>query len=169
MSQYSSEREPGILTEESVTVVATQVDAAPDPYMQNQPAQVVPEQHQGKAADVKDTAQQAGQHVTDVAKDQAGNVAAEAKSQAKDLLGQGREELRLQAADQQARAANGLYSLSDELHSMARVSTEQGVAADLAREAGDRARAIADWLGSREPGQLVDGGKSFARQRPGAF
>jgi ElaB/YqjD/DUF883 family membrane-anchored ribosome-binding protein len=169
MSQYSSEHEPGVLTDESVTVLTTQVDAGSDPYLTNDPVPSPPEPDQGKAADVKDTAKEAGQHVTDVAKDQVGNVAAEAKSQAKDLLGQGREELRQQAADQQARVASGLHSLSDELHSMASGSTEQGVAADLAREAADRARAIAGWLESREPGQLVDEVKSFARQRPGAF
>ncbi len=65
--------------------------------------------------------------------------------------------------------ASGLHSLSDELHSMAKGSTEQGVAADLAREAADRTRAIAAWLEDREPGQLVDEVKSFARERPGAF
>jgi ElaB/YqjD/DUF883 family membrane-anchored ribosome-binding protein len=169
MSQYSSEHEPGVLTDESVTVLTTQVHAGPDPYLTNDPAARQSESDQGKAADVKDSAKEAGQHVTDVAKDQAGNVAAEAKSQAKELLGQGREELRQQAADQQARVASGLHSLSAELHTMASGSTEQGVAADLAREAADRARAIAGWLESREPGQLVDEVKSFARQRPGAF
>jgi ElaB/YqjD/DUF883 family membrane-anchored ribosome-binding protein len=169
MSQYSSEHEPGVLTDDPVTVLTTRVDTGPEPYLTNDPVPLPPEQDQGKATDVKDTAKEAGQHVTDVAKDQAGNVAAEAKSQAKDLLGQGREELRQQAADQQARVASGLHSLSDELHSMASGSTEQGVAADLAREAADRTRAIAGWLESREPGQLVDEVKSFARQRPGAF
>jgi ElaB/YqjD/DUF883 family membrane-anchored ribosome-binding protein len=168
MTQYSSEREPVVLTEESVTVVATDVDAGPGSYPPNEQVRM-PEQGHGRAADVKDTAKGAGQHVTDVAKDQAANVAAEAKSQAKDLLGQGQEELRQQAADQQARAANGLRSLSDELQSMASGSTQQGVAADLAREGAERARAIAGWLESREPGQLVDEIKSFARQRPGAF
>ena len=122
-----------------------------------------------KVAEVKESTTEAGQHVAGVGKDQAGNVAAEAKSQAKDLLGQGRAQMRQQAGEQQGRLTASLHSLSRELHSMAGSSAEQGVATDLAREAADRAHSLATWLESREPGELLDDVRSFARERPGAF
>lgn len=168
MSDYANEREPGLLTEESVPVV-TGVGAQRDAYPPTGRSRSAPDDAQSKAADVKDSAKEAGQHVADVAKDQASNVAAEAKHQAKDLVGQGKDELRQQAAQQQERVAGGLHSLSDELHAMARGSTDQGVAADLAREAADRTRAIATWLEQREPGDVLEEVRSFARRRPGAF
>jgi ElaB/YqjD/DUF883 family membrane-anchored ribosome-binding protein len=122
-----------------------------------------------QAADLKDSAVDAGQRVADTAKDQAGNVAAEATNQAKDLLKQSREELRDHAAQQQARVADGLHSLSHELTSMASSSTDQGLAADLAREVAGRTHTVASWLDEREPGELLEEVRSFARERPGAF
>lgn len=174
MSEYTSEHEPGLLTEEAAPVVLTGVESGPDPYAVSDASgrsglSRQSDDSQGKVADVKDTAKDAGQHVVGVAKDQAGNVADEAKTQAKDLLGQGRDELRQQTAQQQERVASGLHSISDELHSMASGSTEQGLAADLARQAADHTRTVATWLEKREPGELLDEVKHFARRRPGAF
>jgi hypothetical protein len=40
---------------------------------------------------------------------------------------------------------------------------------EVARQAADRADRAADWLGEREPGDVVDEIRSFARRRPGAF
>lgn len=70
---------------------------------------------------------------------------------------------------QQERLAGGLRSLSSQLSEMADSSSDQGVASDLARQASERARAVAQWLEAREPGSLVEEVKSFARQRPGVF
>jgi hypothetical protein len=122
-----------------------------------------------QASELKDSAQEAGQRVAGVAKDQAASVASEATTQAKDLLKQGRDELSDQTAQQQARVASGLHSLSHRLTSMASGSNEQGLAADLAREAAQRTDALASWLDGREPGQLLEEVRSFARERPGAF
>ena len=174
MSEYTNEHKPGLLTEESARVVMTRMDSGPDPYVASEASapggqSTQSDDSQGKMADVKDTAKESGQHVADVVKDQAGNVAAEAKIQAKDLLGQGRDELRQQTAQQQERVARGLHSISDELHSMASGSAEQGLAADLARQAADHTRTVATWLEEREPGELLDEVKHFARQRPGVF
>jgi ElaB/YqjD/DUF883 family membrane-anchored ribosome-binding protein len=185
MSQHPNERDAGFVVDEPTGVLATDIDDRIDVY----PSTDVPstdrpaapaaggngatgastDDGDGKVAQVKDSTKEAGQHVAGVAKDQAGNVAAEAKSQAKDLLGQGRQQLREQTAQQQDRLASGLHSLSRELGSMAGSSTEQGLATDLAREASDRAHSVASWLESREPGQLIDEVRSFARERPGAF
>jgi ElaB/YqjD/DUF883 family membrane-anchored ribosome-binding protein len=184
MSEHPTERDPRF-ADEPTGVVATEFEDRIDVYAPTGVASDRPapppaplgtgdtgfeaDQSDGTVGQVKDSTKEAGQRVTDVAKDQAGNVAAEAKSQAKDLLNQGREQVRLQAAEQQTRVAGGLHSVSRELRSMADGSIEQGMAADLAREASDRVHSIASWLESREPGQLLEEVRSFARERPGAF
>jgi hypothetical protein len=122
-----------------------------------------------QAAAVRHGAADAGQHVADVAKDQAQSVVAEAGSQTADLLRQARSELTDQANAQQQRVARGLHALGDELQSMARRSEQPGVATDLARQASSKTHDIASWLDSREPGQLVQELRAFARQRPGTF
>ena len=122
-----------------------------------------------QASQVKDSATDAAQHVAEVAKEQAGNVADEARAQAKDLLDQTRRELRDQAATQQERIASGLRSLEHELHSMAAASTDHGIGADLAGQAADRAGTVAQWMEGRDPGELLEEVRSFARQRPATF
>jgi hypothetical protein len=114
-------------------------------------------------------ASEVGQHAAHVAKEETRKVAAEAGTQARNLLHDAGGELREQAAAQQERLAGGLRSLSSQLSEMADNSSDQGVASDLARQAGERARAVAQWLEAREPGSLVDEVKTFARQRPGVF
>lgn len=44
-----------------------------------------------------------------------------------------------------------------------------GLAGQLVRTAGDRAGSVADWLEQREPGDILDEVKQFARRRPGVF
>jgi hypothetical protein len=122
-----------------------------------------------QAAHLRDSAADAAANVADVAKEQAGNVAGEAKAQTKDLLDQGRKELVEQASAQAERVAGGLRSLEHELHSMAAASTEHGIGADLARQAGDAAGTAAHWMAGRDPGDLLEEVRSFARQRPATF
>lgn len=114
-------------------------------------------------------AAEAGQHAAHVAKEETKKVASEAGTQARNVLNQAGGELREQAAVQQERLAGGLRSLSSQLSEMADSSTDQGMASDLARQASERARAVAQWLEAREPGSLVEEVKGFARQRPGVF
>jgi small-conductance mechanosensitive channel len=128
-------------------------------------AQVVKDQ----AANVGSGAAEAGQHVAGVAKEQVGQVASEAGRQAKDLLDQARTELSTQGGAQQQRLASSLNSLGDELHSMAHNSDQNGVATDLAKQAASKTRDVASWLESREPGDVLEEVKAFARQRPMAF
>ena len=123
----------------------------------------------GEAADVARTAADSAQNVAETAKTEAANVASEAKANAKDLLYQARSDLTDQAGAQQQKVANGLRSVSDELHAMARASDQPGVATDLVRQAAERSSAVASWLDGRDPGSLLNEVKSFARQRPGTF
>jgi hypothetical protein len=47
--------------------------------------------------------------------------------------------------------------------------TPSGPAADLVRQAGDKVDEIAGWLQNREPGDLVNEVRAFARRKPGVF
>jgi hypothetical protein len=46
---------------------------------------------------------------------------------------------------------------------------QQGLATDLVRQAADRTNTAADWFSHRQPGDLLNEVKGFARRRPGAF
>lgn len=111
---------------------------------------------------------EAGGHVAQTALEQGQEVVRETGVQVRNLVGEATDELRHQAGTQQKRAAEGLRALGSQLHSMAGAG-EPGVASDLVGEAGDRAQRMAQWLEQREPGQLVDELRRFARRRPGAF
>jgi hypothetical protein len=122
-----------------------------------------------EAAEVSRQATGAAKNVAETAKTEAGNVAAEVKTNATDLLHQAKSDLTDQAGTQQQKVAEGLRSISTELHSMASASDQPGVASDLVRQAAERSSAVASWLDGRDPGSLLTEVKSFARQRPGTF
>jgi HAMP domain-containing protein len=122
-----------------------------------------------QAADVGRTTADAGRHVADTAADQAGQVAQEAQRQARDLLGEARGQAMEQARTGQQNAADSIRTLAGELREMADNGERHGTASELAAQAADRLRGVADWIGAREPGDLVDEVRRFARRRPGAF
>ncbi len=122
-----------------------------------------------EAGDVATHAKDAAQSVTDTAKDEAANVAAEAKTNARDLLEQAKADLTEQAGTQQQKVAEGLRSVSDELHSLVDGSDQSGMATDFVRQAAERSSSVASWLDERDPGSLLDEVKSFAREKPGTF
>jgi hypothetical protein len=122
-----------------------------------------------EAAQVAGEAAGAVQGVAQTAKDEAGHVASEVKTNAQDLLHQARTGLAGQASAQQQKVAEGVRTLSDQLHAMADAPEQQGAASDLIRQAAERSQSVASWIESREPGDLFDEVKSFARRRPGTF
>ena len=122
-----------------------------------------------EAVDVGRQAGHAGSQVAHTATDQAKEVTAEARKQAKDLLDQGLEQVRGQASDGQHRAAGQLSSLADELREMSDKADQSEMAGDLVRQVADKAQSVATWLEDREPGDVLDEVRSFARRRPGMF
>jgi hypothetical protein len=122
-----------------------------------------------EAAGLKRQASDSAQGVAETAKTEAVNVAAEVKTSAKGLLYQAKSDLTEQAGTQQQKAAEGIRSISSELHTMADASDQPGVATDLIRQAAERSQSVASWLENRDPGSLLGEVKSFARQRPGTF
>jgi hypothetical protein len=123
--------------------------------------------------DVASTATDEGKHVGSVAKDEAQNVvgtaAEQARSVANDTIAQVRDQLTEQTSGQRDRLVELLQSLGDDLERMAGQASDGGIATDLVREVADRARSLKDRLDGREPGQLLDDARDFARRRPGTF
>lgn len=114
------------------------------------------------------TAADEGQRVAGVASGEAKKVVSEATSQVHGLVGQATSQLEDQSRTQQNRLAETLGSFSSDLHSMADTSGG-GLAADLAKEVADRAQQVSQHLQAREPRDLLDDLRSFARRRPGTF
>ena len=122
-----------------------------------------------EAADVGRQAGRAASQVAHTATDQAKEVTAEARKQAKDLLDQGLGQVRDQASDGQHRAAGQLRSLADELREMSDKANQSGMAGGLVQQVADKAQSVATWLEDREPDDVLDEVRSFARRRPGMF
>jgi hypothetical protein len=122
-----------------------------------------------EATDVGRTAADAGRQVAGTAAEQAADVAQEVKTQARDLVGEARGQVQQQARDGQQKATDGIRALVQELREMADGGQQAGPVSEIARQAADRGDRLADWLGEREPGDLVEEVRSFARRRPGAF
>jgi hypothetical protein len=124
-----------------------------------------------EARNVGQTAAQAGSQVASTAADQAKEVVHETQRQAQDLLQQGRSQVREQALSQQQKAATGLSSLAQELRGLADGSSQgaPGPARDLLQQASGKVEEFASFLQNREPADLLDEVRSFARRKPGAF
>jgi hypothetical protein len=129
----------------------------------------MPETAKGEAREVTSTAADRGGEVAQTAADQAKHVAAHAQQEARDLVREGREQLQSQAKDGQRKAAESLHQLAGQLERMAQQTDSPGLAGDVARQVSDRTRSVADWLEHREPGDLLDEVRRFARRRPGTF
>jgi hypothetical protein len=118
---------------------------------------------------VAQTAADQGRQVAAEAGRQASDLLGEAKEQARDLLGEAKGQARDQVSAQQQKAAQQLRSVADELGELAGKGGESGVAAEFARQAAGRLNGVASWLEQREPADLLDEAREFARRRPGAF
>ena len=125
----------------------------------------------GEAQNVKDTAVQAGGQVASTATEQVKQVAQETQRQAKDLLDQGRTQVKDQVVSQQQKAGEGLSALAKELRALADGSSEgaPGPARDLLQQASGMVESFASKLQNRDPAELLDEVRSYARRKPGMF
>lgn len=121
------------------------------------------------AQQVKETAKETAKDTVAEAKGQAQQAVAEAKYQARDLFDQTRREVTEQSGQQQRRLAGGLRSFSGELDSLASGTPQEGMAADLARQASSYADKVGRWLDEREPADVLDEVTRYARRHPGTF
>ena len=126
-----------------------------------------------KAKDTASTAADQSKHVAGTAKDEAMNVAGTAAEQARNVVGDAKQQVTTQLNDQATTVATSSRRPSDARRRPAadgpRQGPDAGMATDLAREVSDRVRALGSHLESREPGQLLDDARDFARRRPGTF
>lgn len=128
-----------------------------------------PQSSANRAGAVKQETTAAASSVAATAGDEARRVTGDATDQARHLMGQTRQDLQHQAAAQQSRAASGLRELADQLREMADGTEQDGMARGLVDDVARRAGDAASWLDSREPGDLLDEARGFARRRPGTF
>ena len=126
-----------------------------------------------RAQTAASTAADEGRHVAGVAKEEVQNVAAEAAAQTRQVVDEAREQVARQLDDQgrqqRDRLASTLATLGDDLAQMAERSESSGLAVHVAREAAERTRALQGYLEDREPRDLLDDARDFARRRPGVF
>jgi hypothetical protein len=122
-----------------------------------------------KASESAQAGREAAGEVAQTAVDKAKTVAEETQRQARDLAEEARSQVANEASRHHRNAAASLHSLGDELTSMAQHSDQPGLASELASQGGRRAHDLASWLDQREPGDLLDDVRNFARQRPGTF
>jgi hypothetical protein len=121
-----------------------------------------------QAQQAADTAAQEGRHVAGVTQSEARNVAQEARSQVHGLLDQVTTQVDEQSRSQRDRLVGTLRTFGDDLEKMA-AQGDGGIAAELAQQAAERARSVSSHLDGREPRELLDDVRSFARRRPGTF
>lgn len=138
-------------------------------YTSSPESRSTPEVARDEAAEVARTAADRGSDVAGTVGEQVNRVASETGRQARDLLHEGREQLTSQARQGQQRAAEGLHTLATQLRQMSEKTDEQGIASDVARQLADRTHGVASWLERREPGDLLDEVRRFARRKPGVF
>ena len=116
------------------------------------------------------TARDEAKNVAGTAKDEARNVMEESKAQAQDLLQEARSQVDEQSRTQRDRLVGTLRTFGDDIEKMANgEQVSGGMAQDLARQVAERARDISGRIDGREPVELLDEVRSFARRRPGTF
>ncbi|MCR6030422.1 hypothetical protein GGQ22_03085 [Nocardioides sp. zg-579] len=125
-----------------------------------------------RAQQAASTAAEEGRHVAGTAageaKQVAGQAAAQARSVVTDALGQASTQAQDQARTQRDRLVTTLSTLGDDLDGMAEQAPD-GLATDLTRQAAEQVRSFSSRLDGREPAELLDDVRAFARQRPGTF
>jgi hypothetical protein len=122
-----------------------------------------------RAADAAAQGRDSSAQVAQVAADETKRVAQQTGQQARNLLGEAQGQVRQRASDQQQNIAQKLRSIGDELGGMIGQTERSGTASELLSQAQVRLCSLAQWLEHREPGDVLDEVRSFARRRPGPF
>ena len=127
-----------------------------------------------KAKEAASTAADQGKQVAGTAKEEAANVAGTAKEQARNVVGdtvsQVRNQVGGQATTGRDKAATTLRTLGDDLEKMVQgEGSGEGMAADIAREVSTRVKSFSNQLESKEPTELLEDVRRFARRKPGMF
>ncbi len=114
------------------------------------------------------TAADEGKHVAGVVGEEAQIVAGQAKDQVRELMNETLGQVNDQSRTQLDRLVGTLKSVSTDLESMAS-SADSGLATQLTQQVAERARGLSTHLDGREPSDVLDDVRQFARRRPGLF
>lgn len=137
--------------------------------------------HRGQAGQVTDAAGEQtrevaqsaaseASQVADTAKDQARHMKDEVASQARGLMDQAKNELRDQGRSQADQVVQAIRRVGDQADALAEGRVDEaGAVADYVRQAGDRARQVAQRIDQRGLEGALDDVQGFARRRPGVF
>jgi hypothetical protein len=121
-------------------------------------------------AEVAATAAEDARSVVSTAGEEARSVAQDAAGHARHLISETQSELRQQAESQAERLAGSLGDVSSQLESLLGSSpAQEGVVADLVKEAAGRTEVWADKVRQGGLDGLLADTKRFARNRPGLF
>jgi len=123
----------------------------------------------GEASQVTQTVKGAASGVASTAKEEAGSVVREVGTQVRDLVSQALRELSDQVGVHKGRVTDGLRTAGDDLDGMTQGRTSSGLASSLVSQASTRVSSAASWLETREPSDVLDEVRAFARRRPGTF
>lgn len=116
-----------------------------------------------------DSAAQQSKHVAGVAQNEAARVASEASDQLRGLVQQATSEVEQQSREQKDRLAEKVHTFADDLDSMHSGSQSSGLASQAVQQVAGQARDLATRLEGREPQELLEDVRRFARRRPGTF
>jgi hypothetical protein len=123
-----------------------------------------------EVSDVASSAVDGVRDVVDEASAQAKAVATQARQQLERLVGQGRNEFRLQAEQRGSQAAGQLRTLSEQFTALAEGRPEgAGPLVGYLEDVQGQIRRMTSRLEQGGPQGLVDDLTSFARRRPGVF
>lgn len=126
-----------------------------------------------QAQDAASTAADEGMRVTEVAQEEARKVAGEATEQVRAVVDDARTQMTEQVGEQTRQQRDNLVStlgtFGDDLEQMAENTDSNGLAVSVASEVAHHTQSITSYLDGREPGELLQDVRDFARRRPGAF
>jgi hypothetical protein len=126
-----------------------------------------------QAKSAASTAADEGKHVAGIAQEEAGNVASEAAAQARSVVDDAKTHVTGQVGDQARQQRDNLIStlgsVSNDLSQMADNGEQDTVASSVVREVAHHAQSLTSYLEGREPGELLEDVRDFARRRPGTF
>ncbi|WP_114423883.1 hypothetical protein [Nocardioides houyundeii] len=114
------------------------------------------------------TAKDEASRLAGTTKDEVRSVAEEAKTQARNVMGDARTMVDEQSRTGRDRLVETARTFGQDLEEMAD-NGPGGMAGDLARQVAGKARELGDRLDGREPSEILEDVRSFARERPGTF
>jgi uncharacterized protein YjbJ (UPF0337 family) len=151
-----------------MTPTTNQRDTGSPPGPQHSAGNGVADTAREEAGQLKDTSADAARQVAGTVKEKASDVTSDVRRQTQRLAGQTRDQLVDQASQQKERATKSLRSVGDELREMADHG-EPGLGSQLAQHGARFTDQAADFLQQREPGDLLEEVRGYARRKPGTF